>query len=312
MVKKVVYPLLKIGLISLALFFLYQKLSAIDFSELRMNWGQSSITALALFLALWSLNLILDAKAWQIVQSTLREISVREALLHNLKCYGLAFISPVNSGEIVGRYIIQEDANHRKKALFLTFWTHAPKIASKAIICFILLPLLFNDWSPALKGLSFIAAGIGLFLYIRLERWISLLAKYNWGKRSFKDYLISGKPSVIEKLKILALNGLRFLIYSSQLAIVIWGLEITPLNYTLLLSLPVYFFVSALIPSYTGLDFLIKGTLSLYYFELFSDQSFGMAIATTIVWFFNWAIPALSGLASLRKTDLEKIRRKKA
>lgn len=311
MVKKIVYPFLKIGLISLALYFLYQKLSSTDFSQVQLQWGRSSLLAAFLFLVLWVVNLILDAKAWQLVQSTLRQIRLTEALVHNLKCYGLAFISPVNSGEIIGRYIIQEDPNHRKKALFLTFWTHAPKIVSKALISFSLLPFLFKDWPISLKVLCFMALVIGLLLYLRLERWVSLLAKYQWGARSFKDYLIPNKPSQIEKLEILGLNGLRFLIYSSQLAMVIWGWEIAPLNTTLVLSLPVYFFVSALIPSYTGLDFLIKGTMSLYFFELFSDQSVGMAIATTIVWFFNWAIPALSGLASLKKVELARIRRKK-
>ncbi len=308
MVKKVLYPILKFGLIGLALYFLIQKLSQVDFSQVELSWGQDTLIAFIAFVGLGLINLLLDAKAWQVVQSCLREINLREAIQHNLKCYGLAFISPLNSGELVGRYIIQEDPEHRKKALFLTFWTHAPKLFSKAIISFSLFPFLFSQWATPLKVGSFIIMGLLFILYLQLERWISLLAKYQWGKRHFKDYLIPGQPSIPSKIEVLGINGLRFLIYSSQLGVVIWGLGISELNLTLVLSLPVYFFVSALIPSYTGLDFLIKGTLSLYFFELFSDQSFGMAIATTIVWAFNWAIPALVGLSTLKKSELARIK----
>ncbi len=312
MVKKVIFPATKFILLALAIYFFSQKIGSTDFKNLNWQWQSNSIIALFLFLLFWLLNLILDAKAWQIVQSTLSRIELSKAIQHNLKCYGLAFISPVNSGELVGRYIIQEDPDHQRKALFLTFWTHAPKFFSKALLSFLIIPFLFPKLDISFKLLIWGSFLILSLLYIRLEKWISLVAEKKWGKREFKNYLVKGQPRMSMKLKLLGLNLSRLLVYSLQLTLCLWTFGISDLSLSIVLSIPVYYFISALIPSYTGLDFLIKGTLSLYYFDMFSDNNLGFAIATTIIWAFNWAIPSTVGLASLKKNELARIKRRKA
>ena len=314
MVSKTTFWLFKIGFLSLAFYFLYLKLESLDFKNLDWQWNEGSFFYLLLFLMVWILNLLLDAKAWQIVQSILHHIKVKTALVHNLKCYGLAFISPVNSGEIAGRYIIQEKAYDRKKALFLTFWTHAPKLASKALISFIILAIMLPQQGvkPIYSILLGMATILGLWLYLRLERVISLLNEKEIWNRPIKDYMVKGKPEIVQKLAILGINGIRFLLFSTQLALVILIFKPELLSWTLYWSIPLYYFTSALIPSYTGFDFLIKGTLALYFFGIFETDALSFTLAGTAVWFFNWAMPAITGLSLLKKSELERFKRRRA
>lgn len=312
MVKKLLFALLKLSLIALALYFISQKIDWQDFKNIEWSWSLRSFWALFIFLSLWLLNILLDAVAWQKVQSILQAIPLKLAVLHNLKCYGLSFISPVNSGEVIGRYIIQDQAENRSKSLYLTFWTHAPKLFSKALLSFLIIPFLFPDLSAIYRLALLVLFFLGLLLYLRLEKFLSWLAKKRWGRREFKNYIVTGKPLLPQKLILLGLNGIRFLIYSAQLGLVLWGLQLSDFSFTILLSIPVYYFISALIPSYTGLDFLIKGALSLYYFELFTPNNLGFALASTFVWAFNWAIPATLGLISLKGQELARLKRKKA
>ncbi|QNR23076.1 lysylphosphatidylglycerol synthase domain-containing protein [Croceimicrobium hydrocarbonivorans] len=314
MVGKAFFWSLKVLLLSLAFYFLYLKLDSIELDHLQWNWTHHSLYYLSGFLLLWFLNLLFDAQAWSIVQSILHPISLKTALVHNLKCYGLAFISPMNSGEIAGRYLIQEKPYDRKKALFLTFWTHAPKLFSKAIVSFGILAFMLPNQGLGLQYslLALLAILISLALYLRLERVISLLHEKELWNRPLKDYLIKGKPTIQQKLAVLAINALRFLLFSSQMALVLLAFKPELLTWQLYWSIPLYYFISALIPSYTGIDFIIKGTLALYFFDVFETDALSFTLASTAVWFFNWAIPAIVGLSSLKKVEIDRLKRKRA
>lgn len=313
MVKKLLFWALKLSLLALAFFFLYKKLDTLNTSHLDWNWHPKSLLYLFGFFLVWLFNLALDARAWQIVQSTLHQINLKTAFIHNLKCYGLAFISPMNSGEIAGRYLIQDNPYDRKKALFLTFWTHAPKLFSKALLSFLILAVLlplkgFSLW----YSLGLITASlVGLALYLRLERVISLLNEKQLWNRPLKHYLVKGKPSIRQKMAVLGINGLRFLLFSGQLALILLCFKPDIISWALYWSIPLFYFVSALIPSYTGIDFLIKGTLALYFFEIFEADSLSFTLGSTAVWFANWALPAITGLSLLKRKDFERLRRKK-
>lgn len=307
MVKKYGFPLFKVALLSLALYFLALKLNKLELSALQFEIDTRSLTwHLLLFLALSIINLSLDAKAWQLIESMVNRISLGKALSHNLKCYGLAFITPLNSGELAGRYLVQKNPVHRKKALFLTFWTHAPKLFSKALVSLLILSYLAfektGDLSLGISGLFLFA--LVFFIYTQLQRIIALAHNKQLWNRPLKDYLLRDLPKTPLKLKALALNALRFLIFSGQLVVILDLINPELINPDLVLSIPLFYFLTAVIPTFAGLDFLIKGVLAMYFFGAFNDQALIFGLATTAVWLFNLAIPSLIGLASLSKAEL--------
>jgi hypothetical protein len=313
MVKRLSFGFLKLALLGLAVYFIYQKVKLSDLESLEWNFNANSLKFITFFFLAWALNFTLDAKAWQIVQSSVLAIPLKTAVIHNLKCYGLAFITPFNSGEIAGRYLIQENPEHRKKAVFLTFWTHAPKIFSKALVSFIILTaLLLNNTVPFYWSLlSIIAAVSTLLLFLNLQIFISFLEKQTLWKRPLKDYIVPEKPILKHKLQTLGLNGLRFMIFSSQLALVLLAFKPGLLSLDLFWSIPLFYFAAALLPNFSALDFIIKGTLSLYFFAIFETDALSFALAGTVVWMFNLALPALLGLSTLKREDLAHLKRKK-
>lgn len=260
------------------------------------------------FLLLTVLNLSLDATTWLIVQRLVRPLRWRQALLHNLQCYALAFITPLQSGELAGRYFLQPP-EHRQKALYLTFWMHAPKLSSKLLVA---LPLLF--WAFGQRSFGWPVALVLLigFIYFYLERALRLLQRFQLGKWPLKNFLIAGRPSRREKAVLLGINALRFLIFSGQLGLTLYLLRPEALSLKLLLSIPGYYLLSAVIPTWTALDFLIKGTLALYFFQWMEGQAATIALASMAVWLFNVALPALVGFSFWRPSQWQWKRAAKA
>mgnify|MGYP000409033920 FL=1 len=302
---------LKLSLIGLALVLLHQK---VDWNELRALEIKASTLMLwqatVGFLLLFALNLSLDALSWKTVQGILRSVTLKEAFLHNLKAYALAFITPFNSGELAGRYLAQRQKEHRQKTLYLTFWAHAPKLFSKASVGFPLAFFVFIPNSGQSLWLIFLALAYALLLfsYFKLEKVLSFFEKRQIRERKLNHYLVKGRPFWREKLKLLLVNALRFLCFSGQMALVLTALDPALLNLSLLASLPVYYFLTAIIPTWAAFDFLVKSVLSLFFFAFLTDQEILFALASAVVWLFNVAVPALTGLALFNPAELKTIK----
>lgn len=263
------------------------------------------------FIGLFILNLSLDALNWKIVQSIIRAIGFKEAFLHNLKSYALAFITPVNSGELAGRYLVQKEGRDRQKTVFLTFWTHAPKLFAKISITFPILFWLLPKENTLLRGAALLVAGLLLLAYFNLQKVISATNHWQVKRFQFKNYLVKGRPFLQEKAALLCINMIRFLCFSGQLATVLYLIQPSEINLRTLLAIPVFYFITAILPTWAAVDFLIKGALSLYFFQYFSQQEEVFLVASTVVWLFNVAIPAMAGLIRFNPSELQKFRRRK-
>jgi hypothetical protein len=311
--KKWLFRFLKLALVLVAIYLLWFKLERAELSDFTLDIDQNrSLICLLLFGFLWLLNISLDAFAWQRIQALISHISLKKAIWQNIKCYGLAFITPLNSGELVGRYIVQEDKAHRSKAVFLTFWTHGPKLFGKTIVSLIILGIwLVNSQQISYAFLVLIPLTVALIIYYRLEKIISSFHERKFFKYPLANYLIKGEPRSKLKSLLLIVHSFRFLIFSAQLLVSLYFLKPESIQVEILFAIPLYYFISAITPTFAGLDFLIKGALSFYFFSFFSSESIVFVIASTLVWFFNMAIPSIVGLAGLNRNELARIKRKR-
>lgn len=267
---------------------------------------------LAVFFALFALNLSLDALNWKIVQGIIRPIRLKEAFLHNLKSYALAFITPVNTGELAGRYLVQKEGRDRQKTVFLTFWTHAPKLFAKISITFPMLFWLLPNENSLLRSAALLIAGLMIVAYFNLQKLISATNHWQFRRFAFKNYMVKGRPLWGEKAKLLSINMIRFLCFSGQLATVLYLIDPTEVNLRTLLAIPVFYFITAVLPTWAAVDFLIKGALSLYFFQYFSRQEELFLVASTLVWLFNVALPAITGLIGFNPSELQNFRKRKS
>ncbi len=303
---------LKLLILGIALAVIITRLNSTPYEGVfTYTWNHSELI-LPIFALLWFLNLVLDARIWQKVHRFISSISLRKALKTNLVCYTLAFITPVNSGELAGRYLMLESQAYRRKTVFLTFWSHLPRLAVKLILGgFAFIFFVESESNAYLKwiaGTLMLLVFIGYFLFIHIQQWLS---KHGWRKLKLEDYLIKDRPKFLEKLDLLALATIKFLTYNLQflLLLMMWGN--LSLSMDLLVPVIATYVLGAMIPTLPMVDFVVKAGIAFAIFDpnLVSESILLNAALTT--WLFNLAIPALAGGIIILRTDLRSSLRKK-
>lgn len=306
--KKTAELLLKFVLIGAAIFFILKRLSTSEYHGIfTYTWHDAPLN-ISLFLLMGLLNLWLDAAIWKRVNRFVEDISLRRAFKTNFICYALAFITPANSGELAGRYIMINQKGDRSKTLFLTFWSHFPRFVTKFLLGGSALILL--SWMAAYlsTGLMVSLIGIGLLVllafYLNFIKIQKVISRWKKGRIDLSQYIIHHRPYTSEKIQLLILAILKYLSYNLQflLLLAMWTPE--TLGWEMILSVIVFYFITALIPTFAAADFLIKGALALYIFNGSLATESQLINASLIIWIFNIALPALGGSLIIFRTNL--------
>lgn len=306
--KKALEITLKLALIGIAIYFIYSKLKGSEYHGVfTYQWYQPALY-ISIFFILWALNLLLDAGIWKVVNNFVQTISLKRAFKTNFVCYALAFITPANSGELAGRYVMLNQKGDRQKTVFLTFWSHFPRFITKFLLGgSALLLLAFYSGEIGAKELItaiLIVAIVFITIYLsilRLQKWMHSKTA---GKRDLSKYLLNDRPQLSEKLNLLFLSIAKYLSYNLQFMalLVMWNPETFGME--LLLSVIVFYFITALIPTFAAADFIIKGALALYIFDSALATEAQLINASFIIWIFNIALPALFGTGIILQTNL--------
>lgn len=306
--------IIKLLLIFLALTVIYQRIEPHSYQGIfSFSWHKPTLYIPA-FLVLWLINLILDARIWQQVHAMLGKISIFKALETNLVCYTLSFITPVNSGELVGRYILLDRMLDRRKSLFLTFWSHFPRLIVKIMMGVASLFFLLKGRTSLninLVLILLVVTAVTLFAYfsfIRLQKW---LASLGWRRISFDNYVLKDRPQFMIKLRLLTLASLKFFTYNLQFLVILMLWTGIPSDPSLLASVIAMYAIGAFLPTLPAADFVIKAGVAMFVFETGVVQESMLLNAALITWLFNLALPSIAGGVIILKTDLkETIRRR--
>ncbi len=297
--------ILKLLILAVAIYLIAERIDPQSYKGVfSFSWHQASLIIPGFFI-LWLLNLILDALIWKKVHSMAQPISMRAAFKTNLVCYSLAFVTPVNSGELAGRYLMLNSSAYRKKTVFLTFWSHFPRLIVKLIIGGLALGVLLRNKSePSLYWMVFLMIMLlllGYFLFRNIQRW---LAEMGYKGFKLKDYLLHERPKFDEKLELLALAATKFFTYNTQfiLLLILWADPI--LNANLIASVFAMYVLGALLPTLPAADFLVKAGIAIAVFNPNMVSEAVLLNAALTTWLFNLAIPALVGWIIVLRTDL--------
>ncbi len=289
----------KLLFILLALYLLSKRVSLQDYEGIFSHHWRAWSWALPLFFILWALNLLLDAMIWQNAHALIGRINLKRAFKTNFICYALAFITPVNSGELAGRYLMLSEKTQRQKTVFLTFWSHLPRLATKLLLGggAALGLLHINGQLASWLSLTLLVMLLSLLLlfYFKIDRMQNWLADKKIRRRRLENYLIEGRPRAGEKLRLLLLSSLKFLTYSWQFALLLWMWGDQPVTAELMFSVLLFFTASALLPTIAIADFLVKGALALLVFPNHLAAESLLINAAFFTWIFNVALPALVG-----------------
>ena len=104
-------------------------------------------------------------------------------------------------------------------------------------------------------------------------------------------------------LKILTLSFLRYFLYTFQFVLLIWAFNI-PLNYMeAMIPISLTYLLMMVIPFITITEIAVRGSVSILVFEkwlilnnISSEYGIMVFSASSLLWIFNIAIPAVLGL----------------
>lgn len=306
--KPTITILIKITLLVLSVWFLYQKIDLNSFEGLLDHLPEHLWLLIFLFISLWFLNIYLDALLWKKVQGMIEKIRLLRALKINLICYSLNFITPAQGGDLAVRYAMMNESTNRKKSFFLNLWIFLPTFFSSALVggiaLGILLPYLeyLDPWLSL--SLTFSYCIILIFIYFSLKKLQRKLHLKNIRSFKLEHYLLDGRPSTGEKAKFLLLSITRFLTYNLQFALLLFLYSDGDLPSHIWLAIPVYYLVGSILPSFAFADFILKSAIVIWIFGPIINNE-GLVVAASLsLWFINIAIPAFIGLYFILKTDL--------
>jgi hypothetical protein len=287
--KQYLTLIIKLVVVFGAFYFIYAKLANDD----KLSWKQFveilqnkfTIAWLVIMLFFSVLNRFLEIIKWRNLVLVIEKISVYTATKQVLAGLTAGLFTPNGIGEYAGK-ALYFPKTETKRVLFLNLVCNGIQMILSVV--FGLLGLLFLGYTTA-----FFSIIIGSLL---LMSFFSLTKNFN-----IKGYSIG---LLIEKLKeiptkihqkniFLAIT--RYLTFSHQyyFLFIIFGVKTD--YFTLMATITAVYFMASCLPSFQFLDFVVKGSVAMYFFKELNVAEIVVLFISTFMWLLNVVIPVVIG-----------------
>ena len=299
--KQFFFVLIKISLVVVAIYFIYQKLtknSTLEFSyfiQILSKNGVFSLHTVVFLLFLSSFNWFFEILKWQQLVSSIQKISFTKSIEQCLGSLTVSLLTPNRIGEY-GAKALYYTSRLRKRVLFINLISNLLQMLVTVVFGIIGILLFSQSQNLHINGLKFInilLIGIASCIFI-----ILIIRKTNIKIRGFSLQKI--KLFIIEfSKKSLALGAvfslLRYLIFSFQFyyLLLLFGVEISYLEAMQLITS--MYFLASIIPSIFLFDVVIKGSVALYVFSLIGINDLIILSIVTCMWILNFVLPSIIG-----------------
>ncbi|MDR0970272.1 MAG: flippase-like domain-containing protein [Lentimicrobiaceae bacterium] len=321
-VKKIVNLALKLAIILFTLFFLYIELVRDKdivslFVYLKQAFLSPQQVALMVFaLLLMPLNLILEAKKWQLLIRKIEYVKLGKAFTAVLTGISVGMFLPNRMGDYLGRVFVLEKGDRIKGIMTTIIGSFSQLICTIVAGCVALTfayPTFYEVDTSFKYGLfaglccvAFLLIAVTLFFYFNIGILNTIFRHLLRSRfKKIETYIaVFELYSKKELGTILLLSALRYLIFSFQFVLLLWAFSLPIAYFNALMLVAIMYFFMTMIPTFTIAEPGIRGSLSIFIFEKwFSIQgllmtSTGLLVfaSSTIVWIFNLALPALAGV----------------
>ncbi len=300
----------KIAIVLLGIFVLYKKLIVnqnvnevlLDVKTSFTNTNQFVLMIFALILV--PLNIFLESIKWKLQLKPIEFLSNWKSFISIFTGISAGMFFPNRMGNFLGRVFMLEKGDRIKASLTTLVGGMAQMIATVSIGLFS--SLFFVKKHSILIGVSFlllITLLILMYFNIYLLKYFQFIIPKKF-KEKTKDYFeIFSLYNKKELLKILILSFVRYFLYTFQFVLLIWAFKI-PLNYfNAMIPISLTYLLMMIVPFITITEIAVRGSVSIIVFENWLimnniNSSLGMMIfsASSLLWIFNIAIPAVIGL----------------
>lgn len=302
--------IVKIVIVLLGIWILYKKI--IQNQNVTQVWNDIKISftdknqfilMIAAFL-LVTVNILLEALKWKIQVKPIENISLGKSYISIFTGMTAGMFFPNRMGNFLGRIFILEKGDRIKAAMVTIVGGFAQMIAT---VCFGMIALLFfiekNKLLIFFGIIIIISLLILMYFKIHLLKYLQLFIPKRF-KEKTKSYIeIFSQYNKKELTEILIISFARYLLYSFQFVILIWAFNV-PLSYiNAMIPISLTYLMMMIVPYITITEIAVRGSVSILIFEKWlmmnginSSLSAMVFSASSLLWIFNIAIPAVIGL----------------
>jgi len=251
-------------------------------ADIKIQFEKVTLFEWTVLLMLFLGNYLMEAMKWQNLLASWSPISIFKSYKSVLIGQAFAFFTPARSGDYVGRILLLPPGSKMKGVAQLAWSSYAQLIITisiGSIALFFNLP--FFPWIKWFMPLGLIAA---LFVYFHPGQFKGWLNKIN--KLQIENKL---------KLNLLGLSFLKYIIFVLQYTWAVKMLNIPIAPFDLWVALGVLFLLLSIIPSISLTDLVIRGQVIVLLLEPYYNNSLMLICLSTIIWAFNFLLPAIIG-----------------
>jgi uncharacterized membrane protein YbhN (UPF0104 family) len=255
------------------------------------------------------LNWIIEAIKWKILVNKFEPIKLSESLKSVFVGLVFGMITPNRIGEIAGRSVYLQKKNYQKGVLSTSIGSISQLLVTllAGFVAIIYYYYYYSQRSLFLSlivvlliGLFALVSAIFLFdinkkfarLFFRFIQYISLKISFEF------VHLVSKKDFV----NLFFLSSIRYIIFSTQFLLFLYLYHVSITVIQASLSVALTYFIICIIPGFALAELGIRGSVSLFCFSLFTNNTGGVLAASVSIYILNILLPAFIGTCILLKT----------
>jgi hypothetical protein len=281
--------IVKLTIVLLSFYFIYSELKNND----KLDWARffvllkekQSIVGILFLLSFSVVNRYLEILKWQNLVSFIKPISVGESTKQVLGALTAGIFTPNNLGEYAGK-ALYFDKKKTKKIIFLNLICNGIQMILTIVLGIIGLFIIgYWKWALTIIGLlSFILFASFLTKTITIKGYSieKILAKIN------------EIPKTIHQKNIVMATG-RYLVFSHQYYFLFLAFDVDLPYLTMMGSIAAVYFLASSLPSFQFLDFAVKGSVAIFFFDKLGVNEWIVVFISTLMWFLNIVLPVVIG-----------------
>lgn len=312
--KKILSVIIKITVLVLAFWFIFQKLSnnqnISNFRSLTDKLSASSVqTVIASLVVLMLLNWFIEALKWKYLLRNVEKLTTWRAVESVFCGLTWAVFTPNRIGEYGGRVFFLSPRKRIIGVISMAVGAVAQMVitnvlGSLALLwfvgSFIQLHIIVNF---ALTFLVAIFCSFFLLFYFNIQLIDGLLAKVKLIKPFRRFFSILAKYKKADLLRILLFSLGRFTVFTIQYCLIIHLLIPEMPIFSMVLMLFIFFFIQSALPSLDIFDIGVRALTATYFFGFLTNQEVAIMAATASIWLVNLIIPAVLGSVFVLKLN---------
>ena len=262
---------------------------------------------------LMPVNWMAEASKWRLLIGHLERMGWIRSARAILAGLTVSFFTPNRIGEYAGRILFLSPGK-RIRGMLLTVIENIAQLAVTLVLGLLALPYFLYRYIGLSAGASLLAAAAAILLaalllsaYFRIHSLHGVLNRHRRLQRFRRFWEVTklAAPGVLRKVLLLSL--FRFLIFSTQLYLLLMVFDAVAGVAPTALMIVLTFFVMTLVPSFAFADLGIRGAAGTFFFGYLLVSPSGVIYALLALWLINLALPAAAGavfmaVASPRKT----------